>query len=320
MTNTENNTNAKMLERVRALLAKANDPSIGPDEADLLRGKADEMMTKHAISMWHVEQAQKGVNANAKPEQREVDFAWYYGDSVINEALWAMMQNVAHHCRVVLGVRAHNEGVGGYRAMPVFGLPSDIDYFDMMFTDLMLQLGLRLTPRVDQGKGWVENLVVLKESGMNWKPIAEALLAAGQLEGVATEWSRSLGVKFTKTYADYCLEHGREQLKVTPRVFQRSFAEGYSVEIRSRLRKMRDDQERSDSTGSMALAVIDIREQATQLYNELYPRTYANVGHGVEKTRVTDPGAMRRGTAAGREANLGNHHGRRVGGQGALNG
>jgi hypothetical protein len=68
-------TSHKMLERVRALLAKADSTNF-PEEAETFRAKADELMTRHSISQWAVEQAEAGRSAPIKPERRDFERAW----------------------------------------------------------------------------------------------------------------------------------------------------------------------------------------------------------------------------------------------------
>lgn len=93
---TENDKNAKMLERVRALLAKAESTTF-PEEADAFRAKADEIMTAYSISAWQVQMAQEGLQRTIQPEVRWFDFSWW------NAILQVLLVGV---CRVVwLGAR-----------------------------------------------------------------------------------------------------------------------------------------------------------------------------------------------------------------------
>lgn len=276
---------AKMLERVRALLAKA-DSTDHPGEADVFRAKADELMTKYVIEQWEVDEAQGAVGARPKPERRDYDMSWYQENSRADE-LWKLMQAVARHCRVKL-IYWRASGT-----IPAVGIPSDLDWFDLLFTHLMLQMGKGLEPHPNPNKPMIENLVTMKEAGMKWERIGELLINAGQLE----HYDRNMGVKFTKLYTEYCSEHGRERLRTTPSVYQRSFALGFLAEIRTRLKR----QEESRGTG-MELALRDIKDEVEGAAADLFgpdPERYS-----VERSGVVDENAHRAGIDAGRKARI----------------
>ncbi len=277
---------SKMLERVRALLAKADGTNF-PAEADTFREKADELMTAYAIEQWEVDEAQAGVGSRPKPERRDFDMTWYRENSRSNE-LWAMMQAVASHCRVRL-VYWRYDGT-----IPAVGIPSDLDWFDLLFTHLMLQMGKGLEPHPNPEKTMIENLVAMKEAGMKWARIGELLFNAGQLE---TEYDRNMGVKFTKLYTDYCHTNKRERLRTTPAVYQRSFAQGFLEEIRTRLKRQEEK-----STGSMELVLRDIMHEVNDAAEDLFgpdPKRYS-----MEKHSHVDAQAYGAGREAGAKANL----------------
>lgn len=91
----------KMLEKVRALLAKANDTEF-EGEADVFRAKADELMTAYAIEQWQVDEADSRVGtSNRTPERRDIDISWYWKNSYshIKHDLYHMFDQVARSCR-----------------------------------------------------------------------------------------------------------------------------------------------------------------------------------------------------------------------------
>lgn len=276
---------AKRLETVRALLAKADGTNF-PAEADAFREKADEMMTQYAIEQWEVDEAQAGVGARPKPERRDFDMTWYRENSRSKE-LWLLMQAVAYHCRVRL-VYWKYDGV-----IPAVGIPSDLEWFDLLFTHLMLQMGKGLEPHPNPERSMIENLVTMKEAGMKWERIGELLINIKQLE----YYDRNMGVKFTKLYTDYCVANNRPRLRTTPSVYQRSFAQGFLEEIRTRLKNQEDK-----STGSMELVLRDMREEINSVAEDLFgpdPKHY-----GVVKSGQVDAQAFGAGREAGAKANI----------------
>lgn len=292
--------NDKMLERVRALLAKADSTNF-PEEADAFRAKADELMTAYAIEQWMIDEAQAGVNARPKPESRDIDTSWYWTNSRKDE-LWSLFHGLARHCRCkVIYWR-------GYNTTPVIGLPSDLDYFDMLFTHLMLQMAKGLEPKPDPARSMIDNLIRMKEAGMKWARIGELLYDIGQLD---EPYTRNTGVRFTKLYADACREQGRPQLRVAPSVYQRSYAMGFVNEVKTRLRNQAKLTEEKTSGNDKALALRDIKHVIDELADEMYgkpPRSRA-----VSRDVRTDMNAYQTGVSAGRDADLAANPHNRVG-------
>jgi hypothetical protein len=277
----------KMLETVRALFAKADSTNF-PAEADAFREKADTLMTQYAIEQWEIDAAAEAKGSRPKPVSREFDMKWYQNHSRSAE-LWQMMQAVAAHCRVKLVYWRYNGMVPGV------GIPSDLDYFDMLFTSLMLQMGKGLEPHPNPERSMIENLVEMKEAGMKWERIGELLIGAEQLES----YDRNIGVKFTKLYTDYCMANNRPRLRTTPSVYQRSFAQGFVEALRERLRRQEEK-----STGSMELVLRDIRHEVDAAAEDMFgedPKRYSMV-----KSGQVDGAAFQTGQEAGRKARI--HH------------
>jgi len=177
----------KMLERVRGLLAKAASTEFDA-EADAFRAKADELMTKYAIQLWQVEQAQAGVNAPTTPEIKHMDISWWYEvDRQIGAGLWSVFLSVTGHCRCRV---AYKYADGYSKTIPVIGMPADLGYADMLFTHLFMQMMDRMDPKPKPGEPLVEALGRMKEAGMKWEDIFHRLRDAGYYpEGMA--WNAS---------------------------------------------------------------------------------------------------------------------------------
>jgi hypothetical protein len=128
------------LERVRKLLAKAEDPSCPPAEAAALNDKAAELIAKYGVD--------RAMLAAARPESDVV------GDRVIVvPAPYALdktglLSTVAFalRCR---SVRLKKWADGGYYyQMHLFGFASDLERVELLYTSLLVQAsyGLAAAP------------------------------------------------------------------------------------------------------------------------------------------------------------------------------
>ncbi len=306
---------AKMLERVRALLAKADSTNF-EEEAKAFRDKADQLMTAHAIETWQVQAAQDGVGARPKPSHRMVNIAWYWSDSAVKEPLWSLMQSVASHCRVKLVSHVVRD-----RHLPVVGLDADIDYFDMLFTSLMFQLGRQLEPTYDSNLTEAENIAVFKEAGLPWREIAKLI---GRPEFVVTEDKYNSRTGYTekvtkvkdggymgRVYKKYCDDNGIKNITANPKSYQRNFATGFAIGVREQLREQVKTAEDTHGSG-MELVLRDIREVINDYVHEEFGADKRVVKYQRD-TRKTDMAAVSGGVKAGKRADVSGHPNRRVG-------
>jgi hypothetical protein len=294
----------KMLERVRALLAKA-DSTPFPAEADTFRAKADALMMKHRISSWQL----KDPDQNSRIVQiTRYDMSWYES-SPHGVDLWNVLASVANHCRVKLVPWMYSTG-----AIPVGGTEADLEYMDVLFTSIMLELSKGLEPKPNPGETMIEYLVRAKEAGMKWERIGELMLEFGIAD--FPEYKRNVGVRFTKLYTDYCTEHGRPRLRTSPIVYQRSYSNGFRMEISRRLAKIREEaREQYDwnkNAEGMELVLADITSVIDAKIKDLFGPTPP--GGGVTRARSSrkmDVNAHVAGQEAAKNVDL---HNRRVGG------
>lgn len=340
---------SKILERVRAILALADDEQTrNPAAADSYRAQADKLMTAYAIEEWQLEQAQAKAHAGqiSKPEVRYYDITWWYtGNPEFHSDQWYMFQNVARHCRVVIAHRGQGKN-GNYREIPLIGFVSDLDYFDMLFTHLMLQMGKQLEPKPDLDKSFGENAYTLRASGMARPRIAKLLYDLGIIPGVdvpgyldadgekisyerlAPNKEKSLRARVRVAGEKWGAEQGFDPTTtVNPKVWQRSFSDGFVSGVVSKLNEMRQMQKEEPGTGeSNALALRDIYQVSLDLYKEMWPPPPPP--KPVESTEVvkstgrmpklpappkTSQKAFAAGREAGRKAEISLHPSRGVG-------
>lgn len=265
---------ADMLRKVRALIAKA-DSTPEPGEADVFRAGADRLMEQFAIEMWMVEAA--ADSSARQPVSKPYDMEWWY-EHPFRHDLWALMNAVAYQTRTITLARTWERG-----SIKIIGLEADIDYFDMLFTHLMLEMGRRLLPHVDPSKSAEENAYELRIRHLGWPEVAWELSRAGMMEfpdgyqnrkydqmplDVAQKWRR----RARKLYRDHCRIHGlTPESSKQPGVSAKSYAEGWCAQIKLRMRanaKVREDTYKG--TG-VEVALRDIRAVVAEYAERMYP-------------------------------------------------
>jgi hypothetical protein len=116
----------KMIERVRALLAKAESTDF-PDEAETFTAKAQELIARHAIDMAMLEgKGKPGAPSQASGRRVLLDDPYAKAKSLLLSAIAS-----ANHCRAV-----RNPGFG---ICTVFGATSDLDAVEMLYASLLTQ-------------------------------------------------------------------------------------------------------------------------------------------------------------------------------------
>jgi uncharacterized protein DUF2786 len=275
-----------ILRKVRGLIAKADDVGArgNQDEADLFREKADELMEKFAIEMWMVEAANEN-SAARKPIGRLTSIDWLYGHPFADD-VWTLFTATARFTRCIVASWKWEKGQIG-----VVGLEQDLDYFDLVFTHLLTEMGRRLVPSVDPNRDAEWNAWSLRSKHMGWPEIAYTLSKADMLpwpemgmrsfEGwkyemiaqydlaTAQAWRR----KARKLYRDYCRKNDVEpEPSKQPATAARSYAKGWAQEIRFRM-AARDavSMQQREGTG-MEVALRDIRAVVREAVEDIFPR------------------------------------------------
>jgi hypothetical protein len=136
-----------LLERVRKLLAKAEDDSVTPAEAEALTGKAAELMARYGIDRALLAAARPETD---RPADRIIDVPNPWAD--VRAHLLAGLV-IAMRCQCVLlpvptGKRVH-----------VFGYASDLERAELLYTSLLVQMahGLaaaRVPPTARSARAW----------------------------------------------------------------------------------------------------------------------------------------------------------------------
>ena len=253
---------SKKLEQVRKLLDKANDEGVTEEEQAALFEKAADLMAVYAISEFEAQQ-RVDKNIRQKPERRSVRVC--ERDTPIKTQLVSLMGSIVHHARC----RAVYSGLDNQQyasTATVIGFPSDLDYVELLYTSLLVQMYRHLEPRPNSDLSYEENLVALKEAGLKWKRIYQLLHPDDP-----SEITKAVGVKYTKIYTEYCKQHNRKRMYTNPTAYQRNYAEGFVQVIGDRLWEIERRQRQHGLVGSgMEVA---LRDEVKEVYNEAFKNT-----------------------------------------------
>lgn len=253
-----------VLRKVRAMLDRADHPNTPPEEADTARRMADEMMTKFTIAEFELEFA-KPAGTREKPVARDI----IYGGENLP---WDVSQNFYLLLNSLADLSGVKVGFLGWNKATVVGYERDIDYLELLFTAVRMHMSANLAPTPDPTMSWEINLVRFKRAGMKWDKIHKLLrdipgypFSDKQFVNQGGRW----GVRLTKTYTDWCKEHGEQRVYDHPDVWRRSFTEGYVSEVRARVRRMKRDRE--GYTAGKELVLHNRDQDLMDALYELFP-------------------------------------------------
>ena len=132
-----------ILDKVRKLLAKAEDPACTPAEAEAFTAKAAELIAKYGVDA--------ALLAESDPERDPV------GDRVVDvPAPYAtekctLLSEVATELRCRAVRRLRRGSAGKEFSMHLFGHAADLERVEVLFTSLLVQASLALAGAADSG-------------------------------------------------------------------------------------------------------------------------------------------------------------------------
>lgn len=148
---------ADVAEKVRKLLAQAEDPAATPEEAQTFTAKAQQLMTKYAIDL--------AMITDAGRIDRVVERGWRIdGPYAAHKVSLVNSVSRANDCRAI-----YTTLDGGARYIEVVGFPTDVEWVETLSASLVLQLttvltaAMRVKPTKVHGRtfavGFVEGFV-----------------------------------------------------------------------------------------------------------------------------------------------------------------
>jgi hypothetical protein len=281
------------IEKVAALLAKAESTE-SEHEAQAYRETAERMMTKYRIDQALLAQTReaKSIDDLEDPIVRSFQFA-DRGSIMLNE-LYSILWHVAEHN----GVMVHGFWSGD---VTMVGYETDLDYTELMYNTLKLQLLQRVDPKPDWNKPYDMVVYELHEAGITWENIAHMMEIARKSapgSSVAIGWpetpwdkgveahyegygadseyiperkARKDGGRLIRAYKRHCTAIGVEPHAVMQsKVFRKSFAQGFTVKISVRLMDLRQhsSNEIKSAGDGAALALRGREDMVKQAFIE----------------------------------------------------
>lgn len=298
-------TDERILEKVRGLLNKANGSPFEA-EADAFRAKADELMVKYAIEQHQLQGKRKDDRFGAflfgcdQFLYMEDPVTHYKVRSPLSDDLTILMYAVARHCRLIMG---HWKYRGNEVAMTMIGTKSDFEYFELLFTSLMLDMTRQLLPSYDMTKNPRDNIALLKNAGFKWERIAELLAKHADIP-VKRNANGGIHGWYISQYKNWCKEHSFTPLKSAPTMITNSFSAGYVQRVNHRMIAMRQEQ----AEPGQGLILLDMSKDLKDWVEANHPDQLKRQGGG--RTIVlggrgkTDGASYARGAQAGNKADL----------------
>lgn len=264
-----------ILRKVRGLIAKANATDF-EGEREAFMAKADQLMEAYAIETWQLETGDDDEKAKLIV-RRDFDMQWWSDLKGVHHdaksSVWWLFSACVRHCRCRTSVSLFS-----FSTIPVFGLQADLDYLDLLFTDLFIQLFDKLKPKYDPNKSMGENIMRAKEAGMKYTDIAVWLGHPEWREMVYGErgyghWKTCDNGKMLREYKNYLKSIGKTPKDVVsahPDAWAISFTSAFTSRIQTRLRNQVEERE-AGYTGSMELVLRDIAKMAEEALFDAFP-------------------------------------------------
>lgn len=202
----------RIMERVRRLLAIANDPAASDNEQRIALEQAQRLMDRHAIEEWQLEEDHDAIEIIRRMIHLEANPCnWYMAELANIVAL-------GNRCRASYGWRRAGNGRNVVCSISIYGARSDVDKTEAIWTAMetsraaMWRERARTTPRAKANAAWrngfdqwVEKHVTFSDSRPKLsKPTGSSQSAYrhGRQDGAR----QAIGLKETGKAADWALE------------------------------------------------------------------------------------------------------------------
>jgi len=260
----------KILEQVRQLLLRANDPASSEAEREGFLRHANLKMTRHAIDQAMLD-ASRTSGEKRKPTQKTIqlfdeDFQWatYFHNIIVN---------IARTNRCQVGWSTYGESV------VVVGMQDDVDWVEMLWMSVFLSFSSQINPRWDNEKPLQENIFQHKHAGYKWKDIWEIgnrnrIAFAGR--GMPDDGSEFVPAKcgyMKSMYHKECKSRGVQPVGTqTFKAYKITFTTYFTYRVSERLEEMRaaNKEAEADTNGS-TVALFDLSQQINDLFFSIFP-------------------------------------------------
>lgn len=256
------------LRKINALLDRANHPNTDPAEADSAREMANRLMLKYQID--------EAMAAKGKASQELVP-EWLImpyceiGNEFLNQYR-LLTTVVAHHVGNLRTRTNYSEGNG---VVEVVGYPSDLAFFQALFTDAKLAFSNLLEPKYNPHKSDAENAYVMRAAGMERRRIADAIwgpLPVGYTQNALKARTRKVTALAKQWAADNDLDIAGlfGQANSSMATYRSTYAESFVTELWSRAYRYRATA--AEEAGEAGAIVLRSRkENVDEAFYTRYP-------------------------------------------------
>ncbi len=245
-------------DKIRALIANANDENLSDEARASYQAKAEELMVKYRIAE---EEALATDPGSTKPVWKtlvvlgEWDYemsGWY------TTALGCIASHTG--CRIRVFVGEHDETLCN-----IVGYEGDVRYAEFLWTAVLLTFNTRINPKYDAALPEAENVYRLRNAGLERRVIADAVWGRG---AGAQASNRS---KIQRMYLKECARRGETPratgLSHDTKTYRDAYARTFVGRLNSRLLAARDAV---DSTGG-GVVMFGREDRVNEAFYERYP-------------------------------------------------
>ena len=267
-----------VLSKVHKLIQRAEHEDTPPEEAKTAQEMADALMLKYKLDEALLD-ANRPAEFRTKPDKTEVPLV---GDPMLQGYMQLLCDSVAQHCDCK--VRHYSSYSDGTWNSKIYGFPSDLRYFKILYMELRLHMVGALRPGIDPNKSVAENAYNLHNAGLNWFDMAKLegwvevhslpgehkFMYRNSHTGERQKWADCIG-KFKSGYKKEVERRGEQPLRIPPtgsKVFRENAANGYTLRINQRLRAIRE--KRANIGNALALRVNELDELFREENEDLF--------------------------------------------------
>jgi hypothetical protein len=262
----DNKVSEKVMERIRNLLAKANDPASSPSEREQYLDEANKRMNRHAIDMAMLD-ASRTIGEKRKPTQKRIvlfdsNFEW---GSQFMTVIMSMCET--NRCRYAF----HN----GYRSITIVGMQEDVDWVEMLWLNVFFQFTSKIQPTWEPDAPLEENIYNFKNAGYKWKDIWDIgyFKQPGGMPGDLGHYDPDKCRYMMTMYKKMCKAKGADPVGTqTFAAYKMTFTRYFTSEVNRRLEEMRaSNKKQEDSIPGSAIALRDTSKDVQDFFYLLFP-------------------------------------------------
>jgi hypothetical protein len=257
----------KIMDRIRMLLAKANDPASSVSEREQYLDEANRRMAKHAIDQAMLDatrtpaEKRKPTKKNIKLYDESESWGPYFRSVVV--AICS-----TNRCRFAWH---HDDSI------TVVGMQEDVDWVEMLWLNTFLYFTTKINPRWDVGRPIEQNIFDFKHAGYKWSDIWDTGFAneGGMPDGGTKFVPNKCGYMKTMYHRE-CKRRGVEKVGTqTFDAYRLTFTDHFVWEVKKRLEAMADANKKvEDETSGSTVALFDMSKLIDEEFYLIFPQLH----------------------------------------------